>query len=302
MVDKPTEITKQVAVAELFGKSTGQSHDWKSLIVKQICPFTEHVCFKVRKSSPEISIGSCVVRFGREYKPLIVCPKRFLANGGQVFTDCLHLLTNHEPGNELHVIPEVSIPGGSVDYFLVSAKKGKPIDFTGIEFQGLDTTGTVWPHRQQFLASQGIKTKREPTKSFGVNWKMTAKTTLVQLHHKIQTFESVNRKLVLVLQQDLMDYMTKEFSFGHLENARLGDSMQFHPYKLESKSKTISLVLGERKSTDMAGIGQALSLGQSGSVAIADLLKQITLKMSNATRWSPLKKTPLKQVDEKLVE
>ena len=34
------------------------------------------------------------------------------------------------------------------------------------------------------------------SKPFGMNWKMTAKTILVQLHHKIETFESINKHLV----------------------------------------------------------------------------------------------------------
>jgi len=60
-------------------------------------------------------------------------------------------IDTHEPGNELHIVSEVSIPGGSVDYFLVSAKDGKVKDFVGIELQTLDTTGTVWPERQRLL-------------------------------------------------------------------------------------------------------------------------------------------------------
>src|SRR5262249_5553607 len=185
-----------------------------------------------------------------------------------------------------------------------AAKAEKPVDFVGIEFQGLDTTGTVWPHRQLFLASKKIiKPAQEKAKSFGVNWKMTAKTILVQLHHKIETFQAVNRKLVLVLQDELLDYMTREFSFGHLENARLGDSMHFHPYRLEAtRSKALALVLGTRKSTDMSGIGQALNLGQSGNVAIEEIFKQLAAKMSNVTRWSPVAKTVPQQQRGKLVE
>ena len=57
--------------------------------------------------------------------------------------DCLQLLTLHEPGNELHVVSEINLPGGSVDYFLVSAARGKVRDFVGVELQALDTTGTV---------------------------------------------------------------------------------------------------------------------------------------------------------------
>jgi hypothetical protein len=99
-------------------------------------------CYKVRKSDPDTSIGSCSVLYGRPPEPIIICPTRLIERR-QIFTDCFHLLTTHEPGNELHIVPEVSIPGGSVDYFLVSAKGGKVKDFVGIELQTLDTTGTV---------------------------------------------------------------------------------------------------------------------------------------------------------------
>lgn len=149
-------------------------------------------CFKVRKSQPEISIGTCTVRYGKEKKDIIICPNRLLARK-QVFTDCLQLLTLHEPGNELHIVSEISVPGGSVDYFLVSARDAAVKDFVAIEFQTLDTTGTLWPDRQRLLTELGIdlndNSESLSNKTFGMNWKMTAKTILVQLHHKIETFE-----------------------------------------------------------------------------------------------------------------
>ena len=72
------------------------------------------------------------------------------------------------------------------------------------------------------------------SKSFGMNWKMTAKTILVQMHHKIQTFEHVSKRLVLVTQDRLLEYMAREFNFGHLKNPALtGHSMHLHAYKVE---------------------------------------------------------------------
>lgn len=85
--------------------------------------------------------------YGKESKDIIICPHRLLERG-QIFLDCIHLLTLHEPGNELHVIPNIAIPGGNVDYFLVSARNKEVRDFVGIELQTLDTTGTIWPDRQ----------------------------------------------------------------------------------------------------------------------------------------------------------
>ncbi|MDP3002596.1 MAG: NotI family restriction endonuclease [Bacteroidales bacterium] len=133
-------------------------------------------------------------------KEVIICPHRLIEKK-KIFVDCLHLLTLHEPGNEIHIIPEINIPGGSVDYFIASALNKKVIDFVGIELQTLDTTGTVWPERQGLITDLNLV--EEPAegygnKTYGMNWKMTAKTILVQLHHKIDTFEYLNKHLVLV--------------------------------------------------------------------------------------------------------
>ena len=49
--------------------------------------------------------------------------------------------------------------------------------------------------------------------------------------------------------------MKKEFSFDHLEAARLGDPMHFHSYALEkNKDGSLRLQLGERLCTDGEGI------------------------------------------------
>ena len=101
----------------LFRSAPGQN--WEAIVREQQCPFLGRRCYKVRKSSAEVSIGSCTVLYGSG--PIIICPTRLIERR-QIFIDCLHLLTNHEPGNELHIVSEVTVPGGSVDYFLVSAR------------------------------------------------------------------------------------------------------------------------------------------------------------------------------------
>ena len=51
----------------------------------------------------------------------------------------------------------------------------------------------VWDVKlYDLLAAYGHQVKpkdADSTKKFGINWKMTSKTILVQLHHKISTFE-----------------------------------------------------------------------------------------------------------------
>lgn len=176
-------------IVELYTISTQTQAptNWQTLLTQQLCAYLGRKCLKVRKSAPEISIGTCTVAHGqREFKPVIICPYRLLAQN-QIFMDCIHLLSLHEPGNELHIIQEVPIPGGVVDYFLISTRQRKVRDFVGLELQTLDTTGTAWPERQRFLYEKGLITansEMDAGKSFGMNWKMTAKTTLMQLHHE----------------------------------------------------------------------------------------------------------------------
>ncbi|WP_426735382.1 hypothetical protein [Glutamicibacter sp. 2E12] len=281
---------------ELFGRdATDQDQKWESVINDQECPFTHKRCYKVRKSEPEISIGTCTVSFGKPPSPIMICPSRLL-DRGQIFMDCMHLLTLHEPGNELHLIPEVKIPGGNVDYFLASTKNGKVVDFVGIELQTLDTTGSVWPERQRVVERLGIKTDDPAVtlnKAFGMNWKMTAKTILVQMHHKASTFEHVNRKLVLVIQNEFLDYMRKEFKFDHFhEPTSISDTVHMHAYGLKDPvDGHRALGLASRISTDVSGIGAALDVQAETRVEFQAIVSALEAKISDSTRFSPFSAT-----------
>ena len=276
-----------------FGQSVPSNlQRWNQRIQDQHCPFIRRRCYKVRKSDPTISIGTCAVSYGKESRPILICPARLLERN-QVFTDCLHLLTTHEPGNELHVVPEVSIPGGSVDYFLVSARMKKVVDFVGIELQALDTTGTIWPERQRMLRKIGVPQDDDSelsTKNFGMNWKMTAKTTLVQMHHKIRTFEYVNKKLVLVMQDCLSEYMHRHFNFSHLSSpAKIGDPMHFHSYGVRIQEfGSMSISLDDRKSTDSDGISACLGLKATTRLELEQIVKSLEKRISNETILTPV--------------
>ncbi|WP_392480876.1 hypothetical protein [Nostoc sp. C110] len=275
-------------VTELYGHSTNQLLSWRDIVSGQNCPFLFRKCLKNRKSEPDITIGTCTVSYGRESRNIIICPFRLLERS-QIFIDCLHLLTLHQPGNELRIVPEISVPGGSIDYCLASVHLGKVIDFIGIELQTLDTTGTVWPERQRFLQNNGFSVRDVDVvsaKGFGMNWKMTAKTILMQLHHKIHTFEHLSKHLVLVVQDCLIDYMKREFSFEHIQAPRLGDSMHFHSYELLSESSGYRIQLTERWSTDANGIADCLGLQTSPRVELEAMLRQIGNKLSQSTLLS----------------
>lgn len=273
-------------VRELFSFSIERKDlEWEKIINNQQCPYSNKRCFKVRKSQANISIGTCTVRYGQDNKDIIICPLR-LTERKQIFADCLHLLTSHQLGNELHLIPEVSIPGGSVDYILVSTDSNRKVkDFVGIELQTMDTTGTVWPERELALQCLGLrKNVPAPIRPFGMNWKMTAKTILVQLHHKIDTFENLNKHLVLVIQDHLLNYIKNEFAFDHVNTQPLiGDSMHIHSYKLQKNKTDYKLVLESRYSTDSNGISKLLGLNANANLGFDEIARILEAKISDAT-------------------
>ncbi len=272
-------------VAEFYGLPTFQPADWTVVAGAQQCPFLNRKCLKNRKSEPRITIGNCTMTYGRSAQPIMVCPFRRLERS-QIFTDCIHLLALHEPGNELRIVGELAVPGGSIDYCLVSVRDGKPRDFVGVELQTLDTTGTVWPQRQRFLKAHGAKDTHADVasaKSFGMNWKMTAKTVLVQLNHKIETFEQLSKHLVLVLQDRLLAYMRDEFAFDRIEGSRSGDSMHIHAYELRKESTAYTLRLDERLSTDAAGVAACLGLRVDANMELTTILEQIEAKLPKST-------------------
>ncbi len=272
-------------ISEFFGLyCKNPSLDFRQAMTTQICPYTQRICTKMRKSNPEIKIGTCSVKY--QNQDVIICPFRLLEHN-QIFIDCLHLLTMHEPGNELYLVPEVRIPGGHVDYFLVTAKDKKVKDFIGIELQTIDTTGTVWPERQRFLDEQGIEVSTDDLnnkKPFGMNWKMTLKTILVQMHHKSETFECLNKHLVLIIQKPLFEHMKSDFNFDGIEGVRLGDPVHIHSYDLEEKENSLSLSLHTRVSTDSLGIASCLGLSAESKVELQDLIRVLEPKLIEANR------------------
>lgn len=271
-------------VRELFGQYCSEDANIESVLENQLCPYNNKKCFKTRKSDSETSIGTCTVNY--QNKDIIICPNR-LTEKSQIFVDCLHLLTLHEPGNELYIIPEVTIPGGHVDFFLVSAKNKKVKDFVGIELQTMDTTGTVWPERQRLLDEHGIYVPKDDInnkKPFGMNWKMTAKTILVQMHHKAQTFENLNKHLVLIIQKPLYEYMRKEFSFSHIQGVRVGDAVHFHSYNVVEEDNGLHLALDTRVSTDTNGVAECLGLNAEANVELKDIIALLESKLLDEYR------------------
>ena len=112
---------------------------------------------------------------------------------------------------------------------------------------------------------------------------MTAKTILVQLHHKIQTFEALGRHLVLVTQSDLLDYLKQNFVFDHVDQAKRRHAMQFHAYSFAKRNGVYALSLTSRLSTDAEGVGKCLGLKAEPKMEMDAIVAQLERKLSPET-------------------
>lgn len=130
----------------------------------------------------------------------------------------------------------------------------------------------------------------QSSKSFGMNWKMTAKTILVQLHHKIETFESINKKLVLVIQDCFLSYIQRAFYFSHVnQQAQLGDSMHIHAYRMNRQAnQSFKLTLDSRLSTNAQGITRCLGLQAEANIELEHIIQLLETKLSQETLFSPI--------------
>jgi hypothetical protein len=251
----------------------------REAIMAEQCPFIDARCVKQRKSDSGQTIGTCIA--GYQGVPLIICPKRFL-QGHQIFLDCIRFLPRN---GRYFVVPEVAVPGGSVDYFLVAqSETGDILDYVGIEIQSLDTTATggLWEARVD-----AVKDTLKDNYNFGINWKMSAKTILIQMAHKAPTFEALGKKLVLVIQTEFMAYMEREFRSGHLRIADSTDAVQFHSYDCVYLGNALSIVQGAAKSTSAQGVDQMLGLGKENLIAEEVMIAALKAKMHRAFELRP---------------
>ena len=91
------------------------------------------------------------------------------------------------------------------------------------------------------------------------------------MHHKSETFEHINKHLVLIIQKPLFEHMIRNFNFSHIEGVRLGDPVHIHSY---------SFLI----STDSVGIANCLGLNADRKVELEDLIHILEPKLIESNR------------------
>ena len=77
--------------------------------------------------------------------------------------------------------------------------------------------------------------------------------------------------------------MQREFYFKHIQEARLGEPMQFQSYELLVEIGSYGIQLNKHWSTDANGIVQCLGLQTSPRVELEAMLRQIKNKLPPST-------------------
>lgn len=104
------------------------------------------------------------------------------------------------------------------------------------------------------------------------------------MHHKSETFEHLNKHLVLIIQEPLYEHMKKDFNFNGIKGVRLGDPIHIHSYNFQEYENKLCLALHTRISTDSEGIANCLGLNAESKVELQDLIQILEPKLVEANR------------------
>lgn len=83
---------------------------------------------------------------------------------------------------------------------------------------------------------------------------LNALMLLAQMIQKTQMFAGMNRKLVLICQTPLLDYMQENFDFSEVHQQRATDVFNIHAYDYLSSDTKMDLVLARQLGADLMGV------------------------------------------------
>lgn len=246
---------------EVFGRVyTDTSKATQEARKMQYCPYLCRECTKPRKSEPHIKVGICSVgykgSFTDSYKPVIICPFRFLEN--VVFESIQNRFFPN--WKNIKWIKEVNMGvSGNVDYVAVKIDDNthEPVDFFCVEFQANGTTGSPYGYVKD-LMSNGVYNHDY---TFGLNWANEfMKTMMQQVYKKGNVINTWGRKIVFVIQDVAMAYLKSAVDTSDLRES-MEDPIHFMTYKevWDETTSTYKLEAAEWLSADLEGINKILA-------------------------------------------
>lgn len=226
----------------------------------QYCPYLGRECTKPRKSEPHIKVGICSVgykgSFADTYKPVIICPFRFLED--IVFQSIQERF--FPDWTQVKWVKEVNMGvSGNVDYVALRIDEDtqESTDFFCVEFQANGTTGSPYGYVKDLLATGEYNSDY----TFGLNWANEfMKTMMQQVYKKGNVVTAWGRKIVFVIQDVAMDYLRSAVDTSDLR-CNMDDPVHFMTYReaWDEASSSYKLTPHEWLSADLEGINKILA-------------------------------------------
>lgn len=242
------------------------TEDAKLAITQQYCRFLRTTCNKPRKSKPEIKVGICslgstVARSKTTY-PVIICPQRLKEEIMFKTIETQYLSS----WKNIHWVQEVDMGvGGNVDYVAYELdESGRITDFQCVELQAAGTTGSPYPYALAMVNGEDTDDLRNSNGhrvSFGINWANEfTKTMMQQAYKKGKIIEHWNRKIIFVVQDVAMKYLSKTSDCSLLDDFDAKLPVDFCTFKLVwSEKEGWHLVFDRIYSTSIEGINRIIS-------------------------------------------
>lgn len=246
-----------------------------SALENQYCRYLNNTCNKPRKSEPSTKVGICSVgykgSFLTNYKPIIICPNRFLEP--IVFQKIKENYLSAW-GDNLLWVSEVGMGvGGSVDYVAIKrdARNGQVDDFLCVEFQAAGTTGTPWP---AVLDLKEYNQYMKDSYDYGINWANEfMKTMMQQVYKKGKIINFWRRKIIFVVQDVAIDYLHNAVDSSALRESQESDEIHFMTFKMEWNQTKWNLNYNNTVSTNIEGINRILGGAHENNYPTEDTFK-----------------------------
>jgi len=193
---------KRFPIVEIFGfPHDNESEEARRCREDYVCPFIGTRCTKGGHGAT-IPLGTCTVH--SRYGPIITCPLRFYEDNHQILTRVAAYLLGDTTNSVM--IPEVG-PTQTYNLDWIVARYDDRLqlcDYHGVEVQTIDITGSVRPYFEAYLSG---KRWEDIDHRYGINWANVFKRTLPQLLAKGAMLSSYDKKLAVVVQDQLVAYL-----------------------------------------------------------------------------------------------
>jgi hypothetical protein len=236
------------------------------------CPFLDVRCIKSGHGVP-IPLGTCSVL--SSYGPVVTCPKRFYGHSYALIRDVATALL--ETQSNVVTVSEIgTTPSSTFDWIAVRHDGvGNIQDYHGIEVQSIDITGSVRPYFEAYMQGGDTSSVRH---SYGINWANVFKRGMPQFLAKAAILASYGKKLAVVVQDQLLDYINlrsdrmtiEEEPLPHLAN------VIFFAYRFlhDTEQNTYKWQLDRRLPTSSRRLETAFIAGLLGRVPRRDEFEQ----------------------------